>query len=347
MTNGQGLQFAIYPFSVAGTPQGLAVGPPDDEQRIRIALEDLGSSGQPLPTRSYLVHTGPGSEAGVLALAERYRRAGLLGHVTLGSMRRQGFDLRDWLDLVREVVASCGSAAASLQITNEPNLIFMEGADAGVVEALVAGVVTAKEEARRRDLRLPVGFGSVPEGPMALPGFWQALRRSGGRAFLESTDFVGHNFYVDVFEEPVPLSDIPGRVERILEDLRTRNLVAAGIGPAIPIRVTENGWPTGANPETGARRPDERQSAVLEHNVRTIHALRSALNISHYVLFGLRDADSSKEDLFHRFGILRSDYSAKPAYATFKQLIRELGSTPDTAVGRDRRAASVPGAVSR
>ncbi|HBC93274.1 MAG TPA: hypothetical protein DCZ10_10370 [Pelotomaculum sp.] len=48
-------------------------------------------------------------------------------------------------------------------------------------------------------------------------------------------------------------------------------------------------------------------------------------NISHYVLFDLRDADSSKNDLFHQYGILRDDYIPKPAYATFKKLIQELG----------------------
>ncbi|EGW41495.1 hypothetical protein DOT_0505 [Desulfosporosinus sp. OT] len=53
--------------------------------------------------------------------------------------------------------------------------------------------------------------------------------------------------------------------------------------------------------------------------------MRLALNISHYELFGLRDADSSKEDLFHQYGIMRDDYSPKPAYDTFKRLINELG----------------------
>lgn len=34
---------------------------------------------------------------------------------------------------------------------------------------------------------------------------------------------------------------------------------------------------------------------VLEIVIRTIYNLRQELNISHYELFGLRDADSSKE----------------------------------------------------
>lgn len=58
-----------------------------------------------------------------------------------------------------------------------------------------------------------------------------------------------------------------------------------------------------------------------------MHRLRRELNISHYMLFGLRDADSSEPDLFHQFGIMRGDdYTPKPAYHTFRQLIRELGA---------------------
>jgi hypothetical protein len=42
------------------------------------------------------------------------------------------------------------------------------------------------------------------------------------------------------------------------------------------------------------------------------------------MLFGLRDADSSQPDLFHQFGIMHDDYRPKPAYHTFRRLIREL-----------------------
>jgi hypothetical protein len=64
---------------------------------------------------------------------------------------------------------------------------------------------------------------------------------------------------------------------------------------------------------------------VLETVILTIYNLSQELNISHYELFGLRDADSSKDDLFHQYGIMRDDYSPKPAYNIFKKLIQELG----------------------
>jgi hypothetical protein len=42
-------------------------------------------------------------------------------------------------------------------------------------------------------------------------------------------------------------------------------------------------------------------------------------------LFTLRDADSSREDIFCNFGIMRDDYSPKPAYTRLRSLIAELG----------------------
>jgi hypothetical protein len=76
---------------------------------------------------------------------------------------------------------------------------------------------------------------------------------------------------------------------------------------------------------TNRERSYEYQSKVLEVIIQTIYHVRSELNITHYELFGLRDADSIKEDLFHQYGIMRDDYSPKPAYYTFKKLIQELG----------------------
>jgi hypothetical protein len=322
-TGGPALAFGIYPLSAAGTPEGLAVGPPDDHDRVRAVLDDLTARVVP---RTYLVDMTPGGEESVLRLADRYRDAGLLGHVVLGCLRDTGFDIDRWTDLVREIVVRHGGHLRSLQITNEPNLSFMDGAKPYVYDALVGGVIAAKDEALGRDLPLDVGFGSVPESPVAVPAFWRDLREHGGRAFTDAVDFVAHNFYVDVFEEPVEVSLLPGRVATLLRDLRERDLPVAGIPPSVPIRVAENGWPTGVNPLIGSERTYEQQAEVVDTIVRTVHRIAPLLNVTHYMLFGLRDADSTKPDLFHQFGIMRDDYRPKPAYATFKALVEELGA---------------------
>ena len=43
---------------------------------------------------------------------------------------------------------------------------------------------------------------------------------------------------------------------------------------------------------------------MLETVLRAVHARASELNVTHWELFTLRDADSAKDDLFHSFGVL-------------------------------------------
>jgi len=41
--------------------------------------------------------------------------------------------------------------------------------------------------------------------------------------------------------------------------------------------------------------------------------------------FGLWEADSAKDHIFHQFGIMRDDYTPKPAFDSFQKLMQELG----------------------
>jgi hypothetical protein len=309
------VEFAIYPLGAAGTPDGLAAGPPDDYGRIRAALRDLGG----IPARVYLVDIEPGGEDAVLRLAERYRAEGILDHVVVGCMR-DTYDRDRWTALVHTLVARHGDVMRSLQVTNEPNLSFMDGSKPYVFDALIDGVRAARTEIRREDLKLPVGFGSVPQSEVTLPTFWPDLRTAAGDGFAEEIDFVGHNFYIDVFEPHVALGDVPSRVHTVLSDLRHRDLPSAGLVKAVPIRVTENGWPTGTNPVTGEPRTEERQADVLESIIAAVRTDAEDLNIIQYTLFGLRDADSTQLSPFHRFGILHSDYAPKPGFAAYRRM---------------------------
>ena len=99
----------------------------------------------------------------------------------------------------------------------------------------------------------------------------------------------------------------------------------------MPIRVTENGWPTGTNPLNGESRTDARQADVLAAIIDTVNATADDFHVTQYTLFGLRDADTTQSGLFHNFGILRSDYSPKPAYATFRDRVRR--STAEARAG--------------
>ena len=322
-----GFTFGIYPLSEAGTPFGLATVPADDYERITAALNDLGGGLAQVIPRVYLIYTQEWEEK-MFALADRYRAAGLLGDLAIGcgdwTKVQEGFALESWRNFVRKIVERYHADLHSIQITNEPNLSFMEGSKPYILQALTNGVLTAKQELQKRHLSIPVGFGSVPDGPAAAADFWNRL--SAVKApFQDAVDFVAHNFYVDVFEEkPLTLEELPVAIDRTLRELRG-NMRIAGLAAHVPIRIAENGWPTGKHPFTKQERSYQRQAEVLERVIRTIYGLRTQYHVSQYTLFGLRDADTFQDDLFHQYGILRDDYSPKPAYALYKELIQELG----------------------
>ncbi|MGB8505565.1 hypothetical protein [Mycobacterium sp.] len=51
-----------------------------------------------------------------------------------------------------------------------------------------------------------------------------------------------------------------------------------------------------------------------------MHSRAGELIVTHWELFALRDPDSTKHDLFHNFGVLRDDYSEKPAFDRLRRL---------------------------
>ena len=324
-----GFQFGIYAGSVSGTPQGLTSGPADDLAATRASLEMLqGATEQALVVRAYLHFNG----------ASLLKRQGLCGGADLYS---QGFqtllsrtrpldlvlcfhdpegDLVSWKEAISQAVLTYGTRLARLQITEEANLRFGTGAIDGdypnVVQALVRGLVFARAELDRHGLSaIPVGFSVAPAlfGPGA-NGFWTDLEASATPEFLSALGYVGADFFPDVFF-PVALEQIPASVVFLLQHFRD-SMTSVGIQATTPLIVTENGWPTGTD------RSEERQAQVFEAIVETVYSHREQFQIYGYTWFALRDADSARADLFHRFGLLRSNYSEKLAFASFRRVLK-------------------------
>jgi hypothetical protein len=317
-----GVMWGVFPLGMAGGPDGLAVGPPDDFEAIGRALGDLQGHGKALLPRMYVVWSGPESTAAVNAQVAQFAAMGVPLDLVL-CYRDPGGDVAAWASFVSQVVARHGRGFAALQVTGEPNLTWAgaaaDGAFPGAREALVRGVLAAAAAKLETGATAAIGFAVVPDIDPAASGFWAQVRDSGGAEFAAALDYAGIDIYPDVFGPRLTPDALPAAVERTLRDFRERDLATAGIPASVPIRICENGWPTGPD------RPEEQQAVVLESIVRTVHALRSDLNITHWELFTLRDADSSKDGLFHRFGVLRDDYSPKPAFHTLCRLIAELG----------------------
>jgi hypothetical protein len=320
------LIFGIYPGSTAGLELDgkVIAGPPDQPEQINAALAQLQPRGRPFMVRGYAHYVG--RQTLLLETPSDMAQYAVDGRQLdlVLCYRTPDGDLDDWAELVRATVRRYGPALTKLQITEEPNnpdaATGGDGSFPNVQRAIVAGVLAAKAAARERGLSLQVGFNATPS---LTTDFWTQLAAVSDAAFVAALDYVGFDFFPDVFRPlpraadggPMPLE---AAVAGVLTNFRRVCLAAAHIPAAVPIHITEHGWPT------DPQRSYQRQAEVLETVVRTIDAHRAALNITHYELFNLRDAESASSAF--QFGLLRDDYTPKPAFERYRRLIAELGS---------------------
>lgn len=319
-----GLTFGIYPGMTGAERDESSVVMPtahlDDPTRTKHALSALEGTGRSLLVRGYLIYRG-GAEAAWITPRDLLDYGADRRLDVVLCYRSTDGDLDAWIEYVRRMVARFGSAAATVQVTEEPNNPNAhtggDGSAPNVREAMIAGVIAAKREAIAHGFPAKIGVGVTPSFNPA-DDFWPDVSRRATPEFLASLDYVGLDFFPDVFR-PVALEDIEQSVEWVITHFRSQNLSSGRIPESVPIHVTEHGWPTGAD------RPTARQAQILERVVRTIHRLRSSLNVTHYEFFLLRDADSTRPEMGYQWGLLRHDYSPKPAFETLRRLISDLG----------------------
>jgi hypothetical protein len=314
--------FGIYPGGAAGTDNlaGMAVGKPDDPALINEALAKLQSDKKNFLVRSYLHYTGTGEMKNLTpANPVHYLGGGRKMDLVLGYQPAVA-DMKDWEMFIGKQVQLYGDKLGKIQIAEEPNLHnvpYVDGDSPGVVEAVIRGVIASKAEIRRLRLNIETGFNGVPTFDPD-NNFWREIQKFSSVEFYESLDYVGLDFFPDVFRA-VPLKELKNAVGMVLRHFRNTSLKEAAIPWSVPIHITENGWAT--SPE----RSQEKQAEVLEIIIRTIHELRGELNIGCYELFDLRDADSGNPDFFYQFGIMKDDYTPKKAFEVYMNLISELG----------------------
>ena len=319
--------FGIYPGGEAGSDDGIAAGPPGDPARIEDALTDLAGTADPFIVRVYERFSDADAPSRWPRQTPkdytRYLRPGRLLDLVVMFQSKSG-DVAGFLNFLRSLIVQHGPSLYSIQVTEEANFAdvpdYIDGPWPRVREALVEGVKAANKEALRQGLTgLRVGFNSTPTFGSATE-FWRGIGSLGGQAFVDAVDYVGLDFFPDVFR---PEPDLRSALTGVVETMRNEWLPAAGIPESIPIHVAENGWPT------GPARSFERQSLVFETTIRTLLEVRDRLNIRRYTIFSLRDAESFAPDfadnIFYSFGLMRSDYTPKPAFETCRRLIVEFG----------------------
>jgi hypothetical protein len=314
------LRFGVYPLGIAGSPEGAASGRPDDYEAIGRALAELQGSGPPLMTRHYVNWYGARRTRAALRQVAYFLARGQPLDLALCYRDRAG-NVRAWGSFVERVVAEYGSQLATIQVTGEANLAGIPGAADGdfprAREALAMGLLRAATVKRDIGATAAIGFAVAVNPDQS--DFWSDLKNIGGSDFGAAAEYAGIDLYPDVFGPPIAIERVPGAVRWLLQKFRDQ-LLLAGIGPGTPIRICENGWPTSPG------RSETTQAAVLEAVIRAVNDARAELNVTHWELFALRDADTSADGLFYHFGVLHDDYSPKPAFWVLRDLIAELSA---------------------
>jgi hypothetical protein len=116
---------------------------------------------------------------------------------------------------------------------------------------------------------------------------------------------------------PIAPASLASVVQGLLHAHRRDNLAPAGLGH-LPLVITEHGWPTGPG------RTAERQAEVLRTVIGVISRNARALSITGYIHHTLRDARSAGSGLFCQFGLMTDDYTPKPAFHVYQELIDAL-----------------------
>jgi hypothetical protein len=328
------LVFGIYPGGAAGTvgPSGRTI--PEDPVRRLAALQQLRAGARPFVLHLYDAFTSRADAAGLPAWlaadVAAYTAAGFRIELVLTYRPADpAGDVDGFVDFTRARVRQLGPnrAVTDLQVTNEVNVTAApdaaDGAYAGARDALVRGVIAAKDEARRGGFgQLEVGFNWAYQTGPAEQAFFASLRAKGGAALASAVDWVGIDAYPGTWGPRLAAGGLEASVRSAtvaaMRSLRTDLLPRAGLGRA-DIHFSESGYPTGAG------RTEQMQQTVMRAAIGAIADAAAAYGVTDYRWFDLRDADSAAPSFESRYGITRDDYSPKPAFATYRGLIATLG----------------------
>ena len=320
---------------LAGTAGAAQEQPaPEHPEKATAALRDLRPKKRALVLRLNRLFWSEGVP-GIREFGRIVRRNALAGFRSEIQVRyhppegREG-DIAGFEEFVRTAVRRLGKrrGVAGFSITNEANFPVSpntsDGAYEGVVDALVRGVIVARREVRRlRRPRLDVGFNVMWRwNPDSDREFWERIgAHPDAAAFRRAVSNVGVQLYPGLVWPPAPL---PGRtagdeVAEALTLVRDCYMPKAELGRDVELWVSENGYATNRG------RGEDSQRSDLESTVEAVARWSGALGITDYRWFNLRDNNSDGTDFCSAVGLLRDDYTRKPAFAAFRRAIEKYG----------------------
>ena len=329
----QRLRFGITPLAAGSAGVTQAQTKPEDPA---VALQELGRL-RPrhrqllLRLNRMLMSDGEQGVRRYAGLVDDYAHAGFDSElqVRYHPGTGQAGDMNAWRHYVETAVSILGKrpAVKALTITNEVNFPVSpntsDGSFAGALQAIVAGITEARHDLDRigrPDVELGFSF-AWRWLPTSDADFWRQLGALATPEFRRDLDYVGLQLYPGLVWPPV--STAPAAGDDTLEALtllRDCYMPQAGLGGNIDLWITENGYATNLG------RTEEDQDLALDSTLGAVYRYSGTLGVTDYRWFNLRDNDSAGTDLFAAVGLLRDDYSEKPAFGTYRAWIDRIGT---------------------
>jgi hypothetical protein len=241
--------------------------------------------------------------------------------VGIGATNSVAPSRKRFVHFVRNVVRRDGDWLHAIEITNEPDVpspTTSDGANTAVIGDLVDGVVAAKSVARRRHLRLRVGF-NVAYDYGADRIFWTRLALQATPEFRHDVDWVGLHTYPNLLSADTPVNGSVNVLERLAMATTRSCMKAVGLSPAVPIEITEVGYPTTRGPTEYAAQRDYWQRVI-----KTVAHDGPAYGVRGLFVFLLQDAPATAA-VASGYGVFDQHGHSKPARLLLTRLIQRYG----------------------
>lgn len=327
------LRFGVIPLSAGSAGNSQLEPKPENRRAAKLALRELRPARKQLVLRLNRMFWSDGVEGirRYARIVDRYARAGFDSELQVRYHPPEGQEgnMRAWKRYVRRAARILGrrESVTALSITNEANFPVSpntsDGSYEGVREAIVKGTLAADRKLRRigrRDVELGFSFAwrYFPDSDRS---FWEEIGERATPRFRRALDYVGLQIYPRLVFPPVPRPGVSAGEETVeaLTLLRHCYMPKAGLGREVDLWVSENGYATNLG------RTEASQASALGSTLATVHRYSGTLGVSDYRYFNLRDNNSGGPDLFDAVGLLRDDYSRKPAFEVMRSAIARFG----------------------
>jgi hypothetical protein len=327
------LRFGVYPW---GAPGAIAQADPqlaDNPAQALAAVKDLQGN-RSMTVHIYGQYTGAdsGEADALLSDAEWWSDNGVRVEMVLRYRPASAALATGFVPWVRSVATRLAAipGVVAIQVGNEANntgsAAAADGAYPGAVQAIADGVPAARAAvvaAGRPDIG--IGFNwAAGASPCQTDPFFAQLAAAGGSAFATAVGWVGIDVYPGTWSPPWPTAYpaanlIQWSVVSSLACLRTKQIPSAGLSNGVTITVAETGYPT------DAARSEQTQAAVLAEIVGAVRSVSRAYGVTDLRWFDLRDANTASGQLENGYGLMHDDYSPKPAFSVYQQLIAADG----------------------